>query len=156
LEWLGLDWDAETAPQSTRDGAYEAALEQLTARDLTYPCFCTRRELSLASAPHGPDGERRYPGTCRSLAPEERMQAVIDGRCYAVRVVMPAEPVGFRDRMAGMVSQSVADEVGDVAVRRSDGLFGYQLAVVVDDAADSVTSVVRGDDLLGSTPRQLV
>ena len=82
--------------------------------------------------------------------------AVLDGRRYAVRVVMPGEPVSFRDRMAGMVSQSVQEEVGDVAVRRSDGLFGYQLAVVVDDAADGVTSVVRGDDLLLSTPRQLV
>jgi glutamyl-tRNA synthetase len=156
LEWLGLDWDAETAPQSTRDDAYEAALGQLTSEGLTYPCFCTRRELSLASAPHGPDGERRYPGTCRAMTPEQRMQAAVDGRRLAVRVVMPPEPVAFRDRMAGMVSQSVAEVVGDVAVRRSDGLFGYQLAVVVDDAADGVTSVVRGDDLLGSAPRQLV
>jgi glutamyl-tRNA synthetase len=156
LEWLGLDWDVETPPQSTRDGAYEAALEQLTVRGLTYPCFCTRRELTVASAPHGPDGERRYPGTCRPLTAGERMQAAVDGRRYAVRVVMPSEPVSFHDRMAGMITQSVAEVAGDVAVRRSDGLFGYQLAVVVDDAADGVTSVVRGDDLLWSTPRQLV
>ena len=155
LAWLGLDWDAETPPQSTRDGAYESALERLTADGLTYPCFCTRRELSMASAPHGADGERRYPGTCRPLSPEQRTQAILDGRRFAVRVVMPDEPVSFRDRMAGMVSQPVQEVVGDVAVRRSDGLFGYQLAVVVDDAADGVTSIIRGDDLLASTPRQL-
>jgi glutamyl-tRNA synthetase len=156
LTWLGLDWDVETPAQSTRDEAYEAALLRLTADGLTYPCFCTRRELSVASAPHGPDGERRYPGTCRALSAEERTMAILDGRRYAVRAVMPGEPVSFPDRMAGMVSQPVQEVVGDIAVRRSDGLFGYQLAVVVDDAADGVTSVVRGDDLLGSTPRQLV
>lgn len=155
LAWLGLDWDADTPPQSTRDGAYEAALEALSAQGLTYPCFCTRRELSMASAPHATDGERPYPGTCRELTVEERTMAILDGRRYAVRVVMPGEPVSFADRMAGMVSQSVQEVSGDVAVRRSDGLFAYQLAVVVDDAADGVTSVVRGDDLLASTSRQI-
>ena len=156
LEWLGLDWDAETAPQSTRDGAYAAAVEALAAAGEVYECFCTRRELAVASAPHGPDAERRYPGTCRDLSPAERAARRADGRRPALRVRMPTDPVTVDDRLHGPVTQDVAAVVGDVTVRRSDGLYAYQLAVVVDDAADGVTDVVRGDDLLPSTPRQVV
>jgi glutamyl-tRNA synthetase len=156
LEWLGLDWDAETPPQSTRDGAYAAAVEALAATGAVYECFCTRRELAVATAPHGPDAERRYPGTCRDLSPAARAARGAEGRRPALRVRMPAGAVTVHDRLHGPVTQDVAAAVGDVTVRRSDGLYAYQLAVVVDDAADGVTDVVRGDDLLPSTPRQVV
>jgi glutamyl-tRNA synthetase len=155
LEWLGLDWDAETPPQSTRDPAYAAALETLTRRGEVYECFCTRRELAVASAPHGPDAERRYPGTCRTLDAAGRAAHVAAGRRPALRVRMSGEPVEVADRVHGLVVQRVGEAVGDIVVRRSDGLFAYQLAVVTDDAADGVTDVVRGDDLLWSTPRQV-
>jgi glutamyl-tRNA synthetase len=155
LEWLGLDWDAETPPQSTRDAAYAAALETLSRRGEVYECFCTRRELAVASAPHGPDAERRYPGTCRALDAAGRAAQVAAGRRPALRVRMPGDPVGAADRLHGPIVQRVGEAVGDIVARRSDGLFAYQLAVVVDDAADGVTDVVRGDDLLWSTPRQV-
>ncbi len=155
LRWLGLDWDAETPPQSTRDQAYAAAVAELAPRDLVYECFCTRRELGAQSAPHGPDGERRYPGTCAHLTDHERESRRAEGRSPALRVRMPQERVEVTDRAYGDLSQDVAAEVGDVLVRRSDGLYAYQLAVVVDDAADGVTAVVRGADLLWSTPRQV-
>jgi glutamyl-tRNA synthetase len=148
LAWLGLDWDEETAAQSTRDDAYAAAVGELEARGLVYPCFCTRRELGAASAPHG--APPRYPGTCRRLTEEERDRRIAEGRRSALRVRMAPDAVTVTDRLHGAVS-SVPD---DVVVRRSDGLYAYQLAVVVDDAADGVTDVVRGDDLLPSTPSQ--
>ena len=154
LAWLGLDWDAETAPQSTRTAAYASALEPLAERGLVYECFCSRRDLEAASAPHG--GERRYPGTCARLTAAEREQRRSRGRAPALRVRMPEPPVTCRDRLHGEWSESVAAVTGDVLCRRSDGLHSYQLAVVVDDAADGVTDVVRGDDLRGSTARQIV
>jgi glutamyl-tRNA synthetase len=157
LEWLGLDWDGETAPQSTRDRAYALAVSELSHRGLAYACFCTRRDLAIASAPHGTAaGGRRYPGTCALLAGDERARRLAGGVRAAVRVRMPEDPVVFVDRVHGPVSQQVGRTVGDIVVRRSDGLHAYQLAVVVDDAADGVTDVLRGDDLLGSTPRQIV
>jgi glutamyl-tRNA synthetase len=154
LAWLGLDWDAETAPQSTRDAAYAAAVEALQDRGAVYECFCSRRELAVASAPHADQAERRYPGTCRALTAEERDAHRAAGRRAALRARMPDAPVEVVDRLHGSVVERVAATVGDVTVRRSDGLYAYQLAVVVDDAADGVTDVLRGDDLLSSTPRQ--
>ena len=148
LAWLGLDWDAETALQSTRERGYAAAVARLAGAGVAYPCSCSRRELAVASAPHGEDGERRYPGTCRDPA---RRPA---GRPAAVRVMMPDHELTIDDRLHGPVVQNPARQVGDVVVRRSDGLHAYQLAVVVDDAADGVTDVVRGDDLLASAGRQ--
>jgi glutamyl-tRNA synthetase len=155
LAWLGLDWDAETAAQSTRDPAYRSALADLDAAGSVYECFCSRRELAVASAPHGPDSERRYLGTCRALDAAARAEKIAAGRSPAARVRMPDDPVRIVDRVHGPVEQRVAEAVGDIVVRRSDGLFAYQLAVVVDDAADGVTDVVRADDLLWSTPRQV-
>jgi glutamyl-tRNA synthetase len=155
LEWLGLDWDAETSPQSTRGPAYDQALARLGDQGLLYQCFCSRRELAVVSAPHGEAGERRYPGTCRTLDSAAREELRASGRRPSLRVRMPDVPVRAVDRLHGPVVQNVAEEVGDIVVRRSDGLYAYQLAVVVDDAADGVTDVVRGDDLLGSTPRQV-
>ena len=155
LVWLGLDWDEETAPQSTRDDAYAGALARLGAQGLLYECFCTRRELHEASAPHGPGDEPpRYPGTCRDLTDAERAARRAGGRRPALRLAMPDVEVELADRVHGRLSERVAELTGDIVVRRSDGLVAYQLAVVVDDAADGVTDVVRGDDLLPSAPRQ--
>jgi glutamyl-tRNA synthetase len=154
LEWLGLDWDEETQPQSLRDQAYGAALDRLREYGLVYPCFCSRRELAVASAPHGP-ADTPYPGTCRALTGGERAERIAEGRRPAQRVALPDHTLTVTDRLCGVVSQRLARDVGDIIVRRSDGLYAYQLAVVVDDAADGVSDVVRGDDLLGSTPRQV-
>jgi glutamyl-tRNA synthetase len=154
LEWLGLDWDEETPAQSLRDPAYEASLNVLSENGLIYPCFCSRRELAVASAPHGP-ADAPYPGTCRSLTDAERDERIAEGRRPALRVPLPDRTLSIADRLCGVVSQRPATDVGDIIVRRSDGLFAYQLAVVVDDAADGVSDVVRGDDLLASTPRQV-
>ena len=156
LRWLGLRWDRETTPQSQRDAAYAAATARLRSDDLIYECFCTRRELGAQAAPHGPEGERRYPGTCAELSAAERNDRLAEGRAPALRARMPSREVEVSDRVRGVIVQNVAHDVGDVLVRRSDGLYAYQLAVVVDDAADGVTDVVRGDDLLWSTPRQAV
>jgi glutamyl-tRNA synthetase len=153
LAWLRLDWDAETRPQSLRDRDYAAALERLSQRGLVYECFCTRRELAaVASAPHGSDDQPAYPGTCRELTAAQRERLRAEGKRPALRVRMPEGAVEVRDRLHGSGPRPVG---GDVIVRRSDGLYAYQLAVVVDDAADGVTDVVRGDDLLGSTARQV-
>ncbi len=155
LRWLGLDWDAETSPQSGRDDAYRQAVDRLAQQGVVYECFCSRRELDAQSAPHGPDGERRYPGTCAHLTLEERTERA-GTRSPALRVRMPGTAIEVVDRVQGPIRQRVDRDVGDVLVRRSDGLFAYQLAVVVDDAADGVTDVVRGADLAWSTPRQMV
>ena len=153
LAWLGLDWDAETRPQSQRDPDYATALERLSQQGLVYECFCTRRELAaVASAPHGSDDQPAYPGTCRDLTAAQRERLRAEGKRPALRVRMPEAAVAVRDRLHGSDPRPVG---GDVIVRRSDGLYAYQLAVVVDDAADGVTDVVRGDDLLGSTARQV-
>jgi len=154
LEWLGLDWDEETQPQSLRDPAYDAALARLREHGLVYPCFCSRRELAVASAPHGP-AEASYPGTCRALTDAERAERIAAGRRPALRVALPEQTLSITDRLCGVISQRLSADVGDIIVRRSDGLYAYQLAVVVDDAADGVTEVVRGDDLLGSAARQV-
>jgi glutamyl-Q tRNA(Asp) synthetase len=135
--------------QSERTGHYEEALRQLSAAGVAYPCACTRRELE--SAPAGAGGERIYPGTCRNGVPaalRRRLQ-----RAWRVRV--GDATIGFTDRVQGPQRQALAAEVGDFVVKRADGLFAYQLAVVVDDAAQGITDVVRGADLLASTPRQI-
>ena len=163
LRWLGLDWDegpltgGPDGPyyQSERTALYEAALEKLTAQGLVYPCFCTRAELHAASAPHRSDGQTVYAGTCRRLSPEERAQRAAV-RSPAMRLAVPQEEWGFTDGHMGQYTENLARSCGDFLLRRSDGMFAYQLAVVVDDAAMGVTEVVRGADLLSSTPRQLL
>ncbi|WP_459616392.1 tRNA glutamyl-Q(34) synthetase GluQRS [Bordetella sp. 2513F-2] len=150
LRALSLHWDGEVMWQSRRGDAYQAAFDALAARGLVYPCGCTRREIadSARSAP-GADGERPYPGTCRAGLPAGRQ-----ARAWRLRV--PPGTETFQDRWLGPQQQDVAQAVGDFALRRADGLWAYQLAVVVDDAAQGVTDVVRGADLLGSTARQRV
>jgi glutamyl-tRNA synthetase len=164
LRWLGLDWDegpdvgGPYGPytQSARQALYDAALARLRARGLLYPCYCTRAELArIASAPQGSDDPGRYPGTCRDLTGAERSRREAEGRHPALRFRVPDAPITFVDRVAGSVTEHVAETVGDFVVRRSDGIVSYQLAVVVDDALMGITQVVRGADLLTSTARQL-
>jgi len=146
LDAFGLHWDGEVMVQSARNEAYRAALAELEKLGAIYPCACTRKEIT-DSALSGIDGPV-YPGICRAGLPEGR-----GGR--AMRVRTDSSPVGFDDALQGCISQILATEVGDFVVRRADGLFAYQLAVVVDDAEQAITHVVRGADLLDSTPRQI-
>ena len=163
LKTLGLDWDEGPGAggthgpyyQSERDGIYASVLSELTRRGLTYPCFCTRAELHAASAPHASDGTMLYPGTCRYLTASVIKARLAAGKRAAVRLKAPDETYAFCDGHLGPYEENLARESGDFLLRRSDGLFAYQLAVVVDDAAMGVTEVVRGADLLSSTPRQL-
>ena len=162
LRWLGLAWDegpeagGANGPyyQSERADLYRAALKKLEGKGLVYPCFCTRAELHAASAPHREDGQTVYPGTCRNLTPEQAAERA-KRRSPALRLRVPEEAWGFTDGHMGAYTENLAQDCGDFLLRRSDGLFAYQLAVVVDDAAMGVTEVVRGADLLSSTPRQL-
>ena len=164
LRWLGLAWDeggstgGPDAPyfQSQRTALYEAALARLREMGLVYPCFCTRAQLHAASAPHREDGLTVYPGTCRGLTPEDIARREAAGRRGALRLRVPEESIAFTDGHLGEVTEYLPTDCGDFLLRRSDGLFAYQLAVVVDDAAMGVTEVVRGADLLSSTPRQLL
>jgi glutamyl-tRNA synthetase len=149
---LGLDWDGEVVFQSARLELYASALEDLRSRGLLYECFCTRTEIrAAASAPHGPLPEGAYPGTCLHLSAAELAERRASGRPPALRVRAGAATVGFTDRLLGPVSGVVDDFV----VRRNDGAPAYNLAVVVDDAAQGIGEVVRGNDLVDSTPRQL-
>ena len=151
LKALGLDWDGEVVRQSDRFDRYEAALDRLAADGLLYPCYCSRREvLAAVSAPHGPQPGGAYPGTCRDLTPRDRAAREAGGRRPAWRVRAGGERVEVVDRLHGGFDAVVDDFV----VRRADGAPAYQLAVVVDDADQRVGEVVRGDDLLDSTPRQ--
>jgi glutamyl-tRNA synthetase len=156
LEWLGLTWDEPPLFQSERDDVYREALMRLEQRGLVYPCFCTRAEIArAASAPHGLSEEGpRYPGTCARLTAEESSERSRT-RTPAYRFRAQPGEVRFVDGLQGPYSQDVEAVVGDFVVRRNDGVASYQLAVVVDDAATSITHVLRGDDLLSSTPRQL-
>lgn len=153
LEGYGFEWDGPVWRQSSRRDAYEAALARLAAAGLAYACVCTRHEL--AAQPIGRIGERVYPGTCRDGIGHHGDRAAERTRRAALRVRVPSAPIAFTDRLHGRQQQRLDEDVGDFVVRRSDGLCAYQLAVVVDDAAQRITDVVRGADLLASTPRQI-
>jgi len=146
LESMGFVWDGEVAFQSRRKALYQAAFEQLRMAGAVFACACTRREVADSSL--GVDGAPRYPGTCRNGLPPGR-----DGRAWRLKV----EPgqVCFEDALQGHICQDLAAVVGDFILLRADGLFSYQLAVVVDDAAQGINHVVRGADLIDSTPRQI-
>ncbi len=151
LRALGLEWDAELPRQSERAPAYEEAIAELRARELIYECFCTRAEIrEAASAPHGELPEGAYPGTCRELSAAERAERSRE-RPAALRVRAEAERIAFADRVSGPF-EGVVD---DFVVRRNDGAHGYNLAVAVDDGEQGIGEVVRGRDLLPSTPRQI-
>lgn len=147
LRRYGLEWDGEIVWQSQRTALYEDALARLREQDFVYDCACSRADLArAASAPLG--AEAVYPGTCRNgIAPGKTARAI--------RFRAPDERIAFDDRIRGRIEETVAETTGDFVVRRADGLFAYQLAVVVDDAEQGVTEVVRGEDLLASTPRQI-
>jgi glutamyl-tRNA synthetase len=152
LAAIGLDWDGPVVRQSERLALYEAALETLRSCDLVYECWCTRAEIrEAASAPHGKLPEGAYPGTCRRLTHAERAERRAGGRPPALRVHADNARIAFEDRLAGH-QEGVVD---DFVVRRNDGAFAYNLAVVVDDGEQGIGEVVRGADLLDSTPRQL-
>jgi glutamyl-tRNA synthetase len=165
LRWLGLDWDegpdvgGPLGPyrQSERLPSYAAALARLREAGLVYPCFCSRAEIAAASqAPHGPSDEGpRYPGTCARLGPEEAIRRAA-ARRPAWRFRVAAGAVEVDDAIHGRHRVDVAAQVGDFVVARADGVPAYQLAVAVDDAAMAIGEVVRGDDLLSSTGRQLL
>ncbi len=156
LLWLGLDFDPPEVRQSEQRAAHDAALGQLHAQGHLYPCFCTRSEIArAATAPHGPADEGPvYPGTCAALGTDDR-PARPAARPFALRFRPEPGLTRFADLLHGEVVQDVLGTVGDFVVRRTDGVASYQLAVVVDDARGGITHVLRGDDLLGSTPRQI-
>ena len=154
LEWLGLDWDNEPVYQSHRTEIYAEYFHHLEEQGLIYPCHCTRAERLAASAPHRSDGITVYDGRCRRLSAQER-QELSASRRPAWRVAVPAEEYTFDDLCQGRYSERLDRDCGDFILRRSDGVYAYQLAVVVDDALMGVNQVVRGRDLLDSTPRQL-
>ena len=147
LEWLGLTWDGEPVYQSQRSDIYNDYFLKLQRQGLTYPCYCTRADLLATQAPHESDGRVVYPGTCRQRPAQ-------DGPA-AVRLMVPDETVTFTDGHYGTQSVNLARQVGDFIIRRRDGAWAYQLAVVVDDALMGVTEVVRGRDLLLSSPQQI-
>lgn len=152
LRWLGLSWDQETAPQSSRAEVYETYFQKLMEMGLLYPCYCTRAQLHSVNAPHLSDGTYIYPGTCRGLPPAQ--QAAFH-RPPAWRIRVPDRRITLTDRLQGDYSENLATDCGDFVVRRGDGAFVYQLAVTVDDGLSGVTEVVRGADLLSSCPRQM-
>ncbi len=146
LDIYGFEWDGEVLYQSTRADAYETALDTLRSRGMLYPCGCTRKEIS-DSAVHGIDGPV-YPGTCR-----HGLAAGKTARAW--RVIADDREITFDDTLQGHLSQHLSRDIGDFVVKRADGFYAYQLAVVVDDAAQDISHIVRGCDLLDSTPRQI-
>lgn len=152
LQWLGLEWDGEPCWQSRRGDIYAHYLQQLTDAGLTYPCYCTRADILATQAPHESDGRVVYKGTCRNLPPGSRKGPA------ALRMKVPEEGRGivtFTDGHYGTHTVDLTTQCGDFIVRRKDGAWAYQLAVVVDDALMGINEVVRGRDLLLSSPQQI-
>ena len=170
LRRLGLDWDEgpdiggpgvghgpDFYVQSRAGARYQAAVDELRALGLAYPCWCSRAEIArAASAPHAGEEGPRYPGTCRDPDPAHAQEMTRAGRQPAIRFRVPPDAVEVIDRICGTRRFEPAQAVGDFVIRRSDGLFAYQLAVALDDSSMAIDEVVRGDDLLSSTARQLL
>lgn len=152
LQWLGLLWDRETAPQSQRSAVYDRYFDRLLEENLLYPCYCTRSQLHSVNAPHLSDGTYVYPGTCRNLTKEQRAAF---HRTPAWRVRVPDRLWCLEDKIQGHYESNLSRDCGDMVVRRADGVYVYQLAVTVDDGEAGITEVVRGSDLLSSAPRQM-
>lgn len=151
LQWLGLPWDGEIVWQSQRSDIYELYLRQLQDMGLTYPCFCSRADIMATQAPHETDGRIVYAGTCRG----KKLDEMAKNTPSATRFIVPNEDITFQDGHYGEQKVNLAKHCGDYVLRRKDGAWAYQLAVVVDDALMGITEVVRGRDLLLSTPQQL-
>jgi len=151
LEWLGLTWDGEVTYQSQRQDIYEHYFNLLRKEGLLYPCFCTRADLLATQAPHESDGRVVYKGTCRNMTPTDYPQGITP----AWRIRVPDRTIETADGHYGTYRTNLTTEIGDFIVRRKDGAFAYQLVVVVDDLLMGITEVVRGRDLLLSTPQQL-
>lgn len=165
LRWLGLDWDEgpdvggpfRPYLQTERVALYDAALQRLRTSRLVYPCVCTRSDIqAAASAPHAGEEGPRYLGTCRDRFVDGAEAERQSGRAPAWRLRVPAGSISFDDGVHGLMSIDVDQQVGDFVVQKNSGTAAYQLSVVVDDEAMNVSEVVRGDDLLGSTPRQIL
>lgn len=154
LEWLGFTWDEEPLYQSQRSAIYQHYLDELTRQGRIYPCFCTRAQLQASQAPNLGDTQWVYNRSCASLSPEQVAELSAQ-RSPAMRLRVPDEDVCFTDGLYGPQCENLARDCGDFILRRSDGLYGYQLAVVVDDALSGVNQVVRGRDILSATPRQI-
>ena len=148
LQWLGLPWDGEPVYQSQRTHIYQLHFERLQAQGLTYPCYCSRADLLATQAPHESDARTVYAGTCRHLPSQPKKPA-------ATRLMVPDQAIAFNDGHYGSHSVNLAKEVGDFIIRRKDGAWAYQLAVVIDDALMGISEVVRGCDLLLSSPQQI-
>ena len=164
LQWLGLDWDegsdrpgvTASYKQSERSDLYQAAFDSLADQGLVYPCFCSRAELrSVASAPHAGEAEPLYSGRCAGLSATEQTEKLSVRRQAAYRLRVGEAEIAFTDQLFGPQRQKLIQGCGDFVIRRSDGVYAYQLAVVVDDAAMQIDRVLRGADLLASTPRQI-
>ena len=155
LEWLGLTWDGAPVYQSQRFDIYEHYFSQLREKGLTYPCYCTRADLLATQAPHESDGRVVYPGTCRPKSVPTPISPVSPTRPAATRLMVPQRNICFTDGHYGAQQVNLATEVGDFIIRRKDGAWAYQLAVVIDDALMGITEVVRGRDLLLSSPQQI-
>lgn len=157
LKWLGLDWEGPVLYQSTRYSAYAQALTQLERAGMTYPCVCSRTEIEAAAGTRiEPDQATRYPGTCRGRFASVAEARQVTGREPASRFAVPDRTISYSDAFAGQHRFHGQRQLGDFVVRKSDGEIGYHLATVVDDAAAGVTHVVRGQDLIASTPRQIL
>ena len=154
LRFLGFNWDEEPLYQSQRTAVYQRYLDELQSLGLVYPCFCTRAQLHAAIAPNLGDREPVYSRACANLTAEEIAERQ-KTRSPAMWMRVPDEIFSFVDGHFGPVSENLAQDCGDYIIRRSDGLFGYQLAVVIDDALSGVSEIVRGRDILFSTPRQM-
>ena len=164
LQWLGLDWDegpdrpgvTASYKQSERSDWYQAAFDSLAQRGLVYPCFCSRAELrSVASAPHAGEAEPVYSGRCAGLSAVEQAEKLSVRHQAACRLRVGEAEISFTDLLFGPQRQKLSQGCGDFVIRRADGVYAYQLAVVVDDAAMQIDRVLRGADLLASTPRQI-
>lgn len=157
LSWVGLDWDRGPIYQSARLALYRDAIARLRADERVYPCTCSRKEVeAAASAPHAQDGASVYPGTCRAKYLSQEDPTRMAGQVAALRFIVPNKVVEFDDGFSGRQKFDVAAQLGDFVIAKADGTPAYQLSVVVDDAAMGITDVVRGDDLLDSTPRQIL
>jgi glutamyl-tRNA synthetase len=157
LAWLGMDWDGEVVYQSRRGEVYRKAIERLLDAGLAYPCVCSRREVELAaSAPHAGDGAAIYPGVCRGKFASMEEARKSSGKNPCVRFAAPDRVIEFEDRFLGTQRINVGKELGDFVIAKAEGTAAYQLAVVVDDLESGVDEIVRGDDLVDSTPRQIL